>query len=168
MEKAEIIAGLRSALARGYSLEFAKKSFVNAGYNSQDVEDSAALLTTGRPFQPYQPAPVQLSSQLTAPIQNSSVSSIQPVQPQPVQSVQVQPSPIHPIHSYKPLPIIQAQQAQSSSYQRMADELGRPKRKGIWLVILLIIIFLAVLGVLGLLIFKRELAESILQGWGLI
>jgi len=41
MEKKEIISGLKQAVERGYSLEQAKQSFLNAGYAPEDVEDSA-------------------------------------------------------------------------------------------------------------------------------
>jgi len=44
MIKEEITAGLRQAIERGYSLEQAKQSFINAGYNSRDIEDSASSL----------------------------------------------------------------------------------------------------------------------------
>ena len=40
-EKPEIIAGLKNAVERGYSLEQALQSFINSGYNKQDVLDSA-------------------------------------------------------------------------------------------------------------------------------
>ena len=44
MQKSEIAAGLKSAIQRGESLEQAKQSFINAGYNKADIEDSAKLL----------------------------------------------------------------------------------------------------------------------------
>ncbi len=45
MERQEITAGLKNALERGYSLELAVQSFINAGYNRQDAEDSAKSLS---------------------------------------------------------------------------------------------------------------------------
>lgn len=158
MEKVEIVAGLRSALARGYSLEFAKKSFVNAGYNFQDVEDSASLLATGKSSNPAPPssAPVTTSTVQSSPIQAQAVQSAA----QPIQPVQIPAQP-----AYKPLPRVPSQ---VQDYQRTTDLSGRPRKKGVLLVIILIIIFLIVLGVLGLLLFKRELVESLLRSWGLI
>lgn len=47
MEKPEIVGGLRNALERGASLESAKRSFVTAGYNAKDVEDSALQVSSG-------------------------------------------------------------------------------------------------------------------------
>lgn len=49
MEKAEITAGIKNAISRGYSLEQAKQSFLNAGYNAEDVEDSVKILTLLKP-----------------------------------------------------------------------------------------------------------------------
>lgn len=43
-ERPEIIAGLRNAVERGYSLNQAVQSFINSGYNRQDVLDSARNL----------------------------------------------------------------------------------------------------------------------------
>ena len=42
MTKEEILAGLKQAIERGESLEQAKQSFINAGYNPRDVEEAAA------------------------------------------------------------------------------------------------------------------------------
>jgi len=44
MPKEEIIAGLKQAITRGYSLELAKQSFINAGYNSKEVEEASSSL----------------------------------------------------------------------------------------------------------------------------
>jgi len=43
-EREEIMSGLRNAIERGYSLDLAVQSFMNAGYNKQDVLDSAKML----------------------------------------------------------------------------------------------------------------------------
>lgn len=45
MEKREITAGIKNAIEHGSSLEQAKQSFANAGYNPQDVEDSSSSLS---------------------------------------------------------------------------------------------------------------------------
>ncbi|MEM2956004.1 MAG: hypothetical protein QW041_00260 [Candidatus Pacearchaeota archaeon] len=37
----DIIVGLRNALERGYNLEKAKLTFINAGYKKEDVEEAA-------------------------------------------------------------------------------------------------------------------------------
>ena len=46
-EKLEIVGGLKAALERGWSLEQAKQSLLNAGYNPRDIEDSSRALNSG-------------------------------------------------------------------------------------------------------------------------
>jgi hypothetical protein len=43
----EIIAGLKNAMERGASVEDAARSFINAGYNASEVNESAAFLSQG-------------------------------------------------------------------------------------------------------------------------
>lgn len=43
----EIIAGLKNAIERGSSLEDAVDSFVNAGYNPEEVRNAAKMIKTG-------------------------------------------------------------------------------------------------------------------------
>ncbi|MFH1802141.1 MAG: hypothetical protein ABH864_01680 [archaeon] len=43
----EIIAGLRNAVARGQNLEQAAQSFINAGYNPQEVKAAYQVLSSG-------------------------------------------------------------------------------------------------------------------------
>ena len=45
--KDEIIAGLKNALERGQPLEAAAQSFINAGYNPQEVKAAAAAISEG-------------------------------------------------------------------------------------------------------------------------
>ncbi len=45
--KEEIIAGIQNAIERGESLENAVQSFINAGYNSQEVREAAQSFTMG-------------------------------------------------------------------------------------------------------------------------
>ena len=66
MEKPEIVAGIKNAVERGSSLEKAKQSFINAGYNKADVEDSAKSLSGVISRIPEQPRPIEPSSK-TAP-----------------------------------------------------------------------------------------------------
>tara|TARA_Y100000310_G_scaffold322353_1_gene381292 strand:+ start:1162 stop:1533 length:372 start_codon:yes stop_codon:yes gene_type:complete len=44
MKKVEIMHGLKNAIQRGSSLEQARKSFINAGYNEGDVNEAARAL----------------------------------------------------------------------------------------------------------------------------
>jgi len=43
----EIVAGLKNALARGQKLEQAAQSFINAGYNPQEVKAAYHVLSSG-------------------------------------------------------------------------------------------------------------------------
>jgi len=69
VEKLDIVGGLKNALERGRSLDEVKQSFINAGYNSKDVEDSSRALNSGVLF---------LS---TSPRSQGSVSSYKPLEP---------------------------------------------------------------------------------------
>lgn len=44
MVNQDIVGGLRSALARGYSIDEAVKSFANAGYKQKDIEEASQML----------------------------------------------------------------------------------------------------------------------------
>lgn len=59
MYKVEIVAGLKNTMDRGYTLEQAIQSFINAGYPKEDVLDSAERLR-GEP---------ELAMQVTAPVE---------------------------------------------------------------------------------------------------
>lgn len=43
----EIVAGLKNAMERGYTLEQAIQSFINAGYNPQEVKAAGDSLSSG-------------------------------------------------------------------------------------------------------------------------
>lgn len=47
MAKEDIIGGLRNAIERGESLESAMQSFVNAGYNANEVKEAAQSMGFG-------------------------------------------------------------------------------------------------------------------------
>jgi len=40
MAKQALVAALKNAVERGYSIEEAKKSLLNAGYNTLDIEEA--------------------------------------------------------------------------------------------------------------------------------
>lgn len=44
MVREDIVAGLKNAVERGYSLELAKKSFISAGYSKEEVEEASAFV----------------------------------------------------------------------------------------------------------------------------
>ncbi len=47
MVRLDIITGLKNAVERGYSLEQAKQTLINSGYNTQEVEEASNYLTGG-------------------------------------------------------------------------------------------------------------------------
>jgi hypothetical protein len=47
MVRDDLVAGLRNALERGTPLEGAKKSLINAGYSSEEVEEASNYLHSG-------------------------------------------------------------------------------------------------------------------------
>ena len=47
MVRDDIIAGLKNAIERGYSLEQAKYSFISAGYNLEEVEEASKFVYSG-------------------------------------------------------------------------------------------------------------------------
>jgi hypothetical protein len=73
-KKAEgLEGGLKNALARGYNLEEAKKSFVNSGYEASEVEEAASKIehhmhpVTSENHQPIKPAPKHQAETNTSP-----------------------------------------------------------------------------------------------------
>lgn len=63
MAKEELLAGFRNALDRGFSIEEAKHSFLNAGYSPQEVEEAQEIIagSSSLPYAFQQPLPNQLS-----------------------------------------------------------------------------------------------------------
>lgn len=162
MKREEIVAGLKSALVRGYSIDFAKKSFINAGYNPADVEDSAKSLGKGiiSNLSPQTPPQQQQTSQ-QPPDSQRPLS-----QPPPQLKTQAGINPLESsnqqkseMNKFKSLPTIGAEIPQQATK-------NKPKKRGKFLFVLLVILFVLVLGVLTLLIFSRETLELILRQIG--
>ena len=68
----EIISGLRNALERGESIDRAARSFLNAGYNPNEVKESVNAITQGATDITIQPPP-----QHTTQIQNFPQNQVQ-------------------------------------------------------------------------------------------
>ncbi|MBS3066048.1 hypothetical protein J4229_03330 [Candidatus Pacearchaeota archaeon] len=47
MTNDEIAAGIKNALNRGFNLEEATSSFINAGYNQQEVNEASSYISRG-------------------------------------------------------------------------------------------------------------------------
>ncbi len=174
--KKEILGGLRQAIERGESLEQAKQSFINAGYNPQEVEKAANSLRG-------------VIDKIQQPPQNTPHSSPQPQKqsqnPEQIQSGQI------PHRSQLPQNLKQnypekrvSPPPQESSEQSSQPEIGNlpenpkfqnkpkqlpnqniPEKKGkgykIILTLLVIILILLILGLLGMVFFKEEIMSII-------
>ena len=70
----EILAGLKNAIERGYSLEQAAQSFLNAGYNPREIEEAVNSITHGAIYITQSQEPIQKSLQSVQP------NSFQPIQ----------------------------------------------------------------------------------------
>ncbi|MCX6748845.1 MAG: hypothetical protein NT076_04540 [Candidatus Pacearchaeota archaeon] len=80
MQREEIISGIKQAVERGYSLEKAKASFINAGYSPQDVEDSAKVFFGVSSSMPQFSSQKQVTSQaLQVPIQQPKQKPMQQI-----------------------------------------------------------------------------------------
>ena len=119
----ELVGGIKNALERGEPMPKIKKSFINAGYNQQEVSAAVQKLSS-------QPTPTQSSAPQQVPQEKKSFFSrlfkkkIQPTSQQPSQSTP-QPSP-RSISQLTPTPILQAQK--------------KPKQRSKLLIIIMIII----------------------------
>jgi len=136
MVRQDIMAGLKNALERGYSLEQAQVSLINSGYNQNEINEASNFLTSGVAPVAQQPA-VRRAQVPAQPAQQR-----QPVaQPQPVQRAQVQQPaqvmqpPAQPMPPQRP-----AQQAQPA----------KPKKPFPWKIVILVIILLAIIAALVL------------------
>ena len=75
MVRMDIVAGLKNAIDRGYSLGQAQQTLINSGYNQQEVQEASSYLTGGQ-TNVQQPQTQQPSGQ-----------------PQQIQQPQTQPQP---------------------------------------------------------------------------
>ena len=142
VQKPEIVEGIKNAVERGSSFEKAKQSFINAGYNLDDVEDSARALTGSGPFTPssqnYSSPPNQSSSQTPFP-RNPKINNI-------------------PIPNSPQVPHIKSEVLQKIPV--------KSSKKIVWIV-LLILILVTLLGVLGASIFFKEKLLELLSKIGI-
>lgn len=138
MERPEIVSGLKNAVERGYSIELAVQSFVNAGYNRQDVADSARIISGGT-----------LSS-LEPVIQQPDSAKIQiPQNQQPVkQDLQSQPPAIQPAP--------QIQQIKRQELPKL-PQVQKSKKKMIILLVTILVVLLVLLG--GVIVFKDSIIK---------
>jgi hypothetical protein len=92
----ELVGGLRNALERGETLEKAKQSFTNAGYNSGEIGMAAQMIST---------TPDQIKGQQIPPPLSSSNSQV-PANSTPASTNTTTTTPEQPKKSSKTLIII--------------------------------------------------------------
>ena len=63
----EIIGGLKIAMLKGESIEDAMMSFYNAGYDKEEIEESAKLLLQAKSRQELPQEPLKKTSNLITP-----------------------------------------------------------------------------------------------------
>ncbi len=187
MERPEITDGLKNAVERGYSIEIAVSSFISAGYNKQDVLDSAkflggSILTLEPKIQPSQQVPQQTTSQQIPQIPQQTPQTQQIPQQLQQQSFQqsqqtIQSQMTSPQSSQFP-PLIPPRNPQSNLPQQQNQQpatvnvtiQNQPqvtRKRGWGVVILLIVILFSLLGVLLTVIFAGDFVRELLAKIGL-
>jgi len=96
MVREDIIAGLKNAIERGYSLELAKQSFISAGYPLAEVEAAVNSIKSGyviteesaQPMQTYEPPESHPTPQ---PLQTRQLSPVQPTAQPAIRQQMIRP-----------------------------------------------------------------------------
>jgi hypothetical protein len=167
MEKEEIISGLRNALDRGYSLDLAVQSFVNAGYSKQDVLDSARVLGYSKGIisnlppasQPETISDQEMTRSQPQPLpRNQDIKQIS----QEIKMPEIQPK--IPEERYQPTPI-----QQNVMINLPEERIGKKKSWILenWLLVFLGVILLLLLIGLGLSIFAKQWTAETLKNYGI-
>lgn len=148
MVNEEILGGLRNALERGQTLDKAVQSFINAGYNSNDVKAAASKINQGastmmQPSQPKEQKPEE------------KPSPTKPSVPQQKETPKTQPSP-QPQTEQTPKP-------KTSLWKKIKHFISPVKMETRNLILIaVIVILLLVIGGLALLtIFSEQLLQAI-------
>ena len=158
MVREDIVAGLRNAVERGYSLEIAKQSFISAGYSAAEVEAAAKYISTGvlptaSPI-PYQKQSQPNQDQLQG--QTSQGSLIQQTTGQ--QSQQAQTSEQNASQQIQP--VREFSQTPQAPPQAGQPFMNKPKKKIPWKLIILISVLAVLIGILIVtLVFKDNLVN---------
>lgn len=146
MERPEIIEGLKHAIDRGYSLDIAVSSFINAGYNRQDVIDSSR----------------KLSGSVLAPDLNPVM---QPPKAPITQNINQQPQRITEQLPPQPRAIMQnSQPVIQQPIPKIMPKINQPiqpEKKGHGLIIFLVTLLIFLIGALAAVI----LAKDAILGW---
>ncbi len=155
MPRQDILAGLKNALARGDSLEKAKQSFINAGYNAKDVEVAAQQLSTGSINLPQQ------TSQLQTPPQQQTTQQTQttPQQKQTTTLQQTQQTTQQtPIISQSKQTTQPIQAEQPANIPKLEEPIKKKSKKTLIIFLISLFVLIIILIVLGV-IFKEKFID---------
>ena len=115
----ELQAGLKNALDRGENIEKAIRSFINAGYNANEVQEAASSLSEGA---------LSVTVRKQDEIKDKNQSTDKPRERLAVQSLPVS-SPEIPSQS----PAVPIPQSQSPSQNKEAEEVKPKSNKFLWI-----------------------------------
>jgi len=136
-----LVEGLKFALSKGEPLEKAMRSFFNAGYKKEEIEEAARNLYTQQEAYPQ-----------LAPIENPAQNPLTPAQPNP-------PSQPHAVYQPPRGAIGQTHfrpyvSNYGSGYGSIAPDMQKTAHKAI--IVLIIILIFTLLGLLAAIFFFRE------------
>ncbi len=180
MVNQEILEGLRTALARNYSLEEAMMSFWNSGYKKEAIEEAARALQQ-QTIAAQTPQAKSPAAQPPKPVANKIPQTIKPL-PKPVGTKPVEAKPAEskktkptkaklavpkPAETkpadMRAIPVETSEKPEPTPAERkqLISKYGeKTKPKGRFMVILLfIILFLLTVGLIGVIIFRGELIK---------
>lgn len=137
MVREDIIAGLRSAVAKKESLKQAMISFYNAGYKREEIQEAARALQ---------------EEQLTLGIQQPQLAQQPQMQQQPVQMQQPQfvQQPVQQMQPGRPVQVVSGYAPQ--------------KKTGKILIIVLVVVLVLLVGFLATIFIFRDKLADILGG----
>ena len=152
----EIAAGIKNAVERGSSVEEAAQSFINAGYNPQEVREAANILTQGVTsiLNPQkQPQPSTSKSRYEKEGIDSRESFFA-AENQP----QVPISPTEPLSQGREYNF---EGPQVTPAYPNPDQLNAKKSKKGWIIFLLVLLLIIIGAAVLVILFKEELLELI-------
>jgi len=146
MVRLDIIAGLKNAVARGYSIEQARTSLLNAGYSIEEINEAINYVTGGvtlRDLMPKTPENSNTSAKQEYNI-NDKKNQTQP-QTQQIPPYQNNPNQLRDSH------------IEGTNYQK-ALERQNNKSNFPWKIILLVLVLIILIGILiTFLLFKDNI-----------
>jgi len=156
--KEDIIAGLKNAVERGYSLQSAIQSFVSAGYNVQEVNEAAKQINMGviGNINQNNPSLNQTSSQDASQSlnQTSSIPAVQNISKASKEDISA-PIPIPELQSgnrFQKLPTISSP---------LIDKIEPKKGLPVYLIVLIVLLVIMVLGATFFYFFGQQIIDAL-------